>query len=60
MRVYYFADKITILGGILSGPVALLAFNFLIILLIYSAVAKGISYLFSELPTLLVMLMIIL
>ena len=38
-----FADKITILGGISSAPVALLGFSFLIILLICSAVAKGIS-----------------
>ena len=42
------------------GPVALLAFNFLLILMIFSAVAKGILYLFSDLTTLLFMLMILL
>ena len=41
----------TILDGILSGPAALLGFNFSIILLICSAVAKGISHLFSDLFT---------
>ena len=40
------------LDGILSGPVALLGFNFSIFLLICYAVAKGISYLFSDLSTL--------
>ena len=49
-----FADKITILGGDFLG------FNLLIILLICSAVANGKSYLFSDLPTLLFMLMILL
>ena len=42
------------------GPVALLAFNFLLILMVFSAVAKGILYLFSDLTTLLFMLMILL
>ena len=55
-----FANKITIKDGIFSGPVALFGFNFLIILLICSAVAKGILYLFSDLSTLLFMLMILL
>ena len=36
------ADKITVLGEILSEPVALLGFIFLIILLICSSVDKGI------------------
>ena len=42
------------------GPVALLAFNFLFILMIFSPLAKGILYLFSDLTTLLCMLMILL
>ena len=45
-----FVDNITILRRILSGAVAFLAFNFLMILLICSAVAKGISYLFLICP----------
>ena len=40
--------------------VAVLGFNFLIILSICSAVAKGMSYRFSDFPTLLFMLMILL
>ena len=55
-----FADNITILGGILSGPIAFLGFNFLMILLICFAVARGISNLFSDLSTLLFMLIILL
>ena len=55
-----FADNITILGVIFAGPVALLRCNILIILLPWSAVAKGILYQFSDLSTLLVMLMILL
>ena len=41
-----FADNISISGAILSGPVALLRFSFLIILLIWSVVGKWISHLF--------------
>ena len=51
-----FADNIAILGGILFGAVAFLEFNFLMSLLICSAVAKEILYLFSDLFTLLFML----
>ena len=55
-----FADNIAILGGILFGAVAFLEFDFLMILLICSPVAKEILYLFSDLLTLLFMLMILL
>ena len=55
-----FADNIAILGGISFGAVAFLELNFLMILLICSAVAKEILYLFSDLFTLLFMLMILL
>ena len=53
-------DKITILGRILSGPVAFLGLYFLIFVLICFDVAKGISYLFSDLSTLFLILMILL
>ena len=49
-----FTDNITILGGNL--PVAFLGFNFLMILLICSVVAKGVSYLFYDLLSMLMIL----
>ena len=37
LKSIIFADNISILGGILSGPIAILGFNFVMILLFYSA-----------------------
>ena len=42
-----FADSFTIFGGILSGPVAFLGFMFLIILIISSIFAVGMSNLIT-------------